>query len=210
MVTQPSPPGSLSYSEVLSSSPLKVVILGHSFVCRTSDFINQDKLGALHNFGLSPTTHTISFISRPGGKARNMNNAYSQIQAIEPDLVLLDIGTNDLQSSSPSVLVSRVYIIFRTLVHFCNVLQVLFMVVIGPLSPSNLRWQHLWSHVFKNKICSIHGRTPVPICYWYHKGFATNWESFITDGVHLNPQGVDEHSLCWAVLKFFPSVHQFL
>ena len=208
----------------MSSSPLKVVILGHSFVRRTSDYINQDKSGALHNFGLSPTTHTISFISRPGGKARNMKNAYSQIQAIEPDLVLLDIGTNDLQSSSPSVLVSQVYNIFRTLVYFCNVKMVVFLQVLprtvygrygAPLSfqakvaEYN---QHLKTHVFQNKICHIFGRTPVPIRFWYHKGFTTKWESFITDGVHLNPQGLALYirSLRRAVLKFSPSVRQLL
>ena len=67
--------------------------------------------GTLANLGLSPTTHTVSFIRRPGGKARNMKNAYAQIQSIELDLVLLDIGT-----LSTFVLFSQVYNVVKTLV----------------------------------------------------------------------------------------------
>ena len=101
-------------AETEVSAPLKVLILGHSFVCRATN--NMETNNTLNNLSLSYSTHDIHFISRPGRHARNLRNAFPQVRLITPSLVFLDIGTNDLTVMTPEQLFSHVHDVAKELI----------------------------------------------------------------------------------------------
>jgi len=187
-------------SSVITESPIKVLVLGHSFVHRASDYIDLNP--TLANLGLSSSTHEIHFIGRPGYHARTLRNCFRQVNLIRPSLVLLDIGTNDLTYMSPDALFSQVYAVAKDLVVLCGVsrvvlLQVLPRTVEGrwgqPESfTDKVNWYNilLKGHVYQNILSPIFQVPSTPISYWFQKGFRQDISSLISDGVHLNEVGL--------------------
>ena len=204
----------------MSDQPLTVLILGHSFVRRATDYIQLNP--TLSNLGLSKDTHDIHFISRPGCHARNLRNSFSQILEIQPDLILLDIGTNDLTVMSPQQLFSQVYAVAQDIIDMCQVKRVVLLQVLprtvegrwGQPPPFQEKVESynslLKSQVYQDKMSSV---SPQPtIGFWFHKGFRTDISSLISDGVHLNDAGLPLYirSLRRAVLKASPEVRRAL
>ncbi|CAB4037442.1 Hypothetical predicted protein, partial [Paramuricea clavata] len=95
----------------------KVLILGHSFVRRLrSDLHARFDEGAAKNFDLQGTAEI--FMHGVGGrtvpKLRKMDMGV--ITRISPDIVILDIGTNDLALAPPEVVGSDIEELVRSLV----------------------------------------------------------------------------------------------
>ena len=210
-------------AELPPTVPLKVLYLGHSFVRRISDYID---LHPTHlNFGLSSSTHDIHFIGRPGGHARHLARAFPAVLELAPDLVFLDIGTNDLTVMHPQELFSQVMATARGLVNTCGVktvvlLQVLPRTVEGRFGqPAEFQTKVeqynniIQSNVYHQKfIDPVYNVPSTPITYWFHRGFRSDIGSLIVDGVHLNQTGLPLYikSLKRAILRFSPEVRRQL
>ena len=205
-------------AEAEVSPPLKVLILGHSFVRRATDYMETHN--TMNNLSLSYSTHDIQFISRPGCHARNLCNAFPQVRLIKPSLVFLDIGTNDLTVMSPDQLFTQVHEVARELIQSCGVnrvvlLQVLPRTVHGrwgqpqPFQDKVARYNELIkTNVYQNKLAPMYAIPRLAISFWFHKGFRQDIASLIVDGVHLNSTGLPLYirSIKRAVLKFSPRV----
>ena len=109
--------------------PVKVAVIGHSFVRRADDFLHDS---GIFNLNLDLSTHDIRFFSRSGCHARHLQQFYPNLESFKPDMVVIDVGTNDLadQDFSPQLLLDTIFIIAKRLV---NNLQVKSIVVLQVL-----------------------------------------------------------------------------
>ena len=164
----------------------------------------------------------IHFISRPGCHVRTLKNSFPQVLEIQPDIIFLDIGTNDLTVMSPQQLFSQVFTVASNLFNLCQVkrvvlLQVLPRTVEGrwgqppPFQAKVAAYNHLLeSQVYQDK--QLPSGQVANIGFWFHKGFRNDISSLIVDGVHLNNTGLPLYirSLRRAVLKSSPQVRRAL
>ena len=75
--------------------PVHGVIIGHSFVHRLQLFMNSE---GTCNFGLSRTGHVVSLIEQGGMTSAHLGSKIRSVGRMCPDVVLLDIGSNDIAS----------------------------------------------------------------------------------------------------------------
>ena len=198
---------------------ISVLIWGHSYVRRLQDYCEQHQ--EAHNLGLSFDKHSIFFKARGGGKAIHAKLDFKVIDQVGADIVILDIGTNDLDSErvAPNVLAREVFDAATTIQYMYPqvkkivILEVLFRTPNGsfPLHNENF---FLAAHQYNNKVKSLvnnqHDRQNAKILFWHHKGLVQNWPSFIMDGVHLTPEGMKKYfsSIRRLILRLSPAVRK--
>ena len=196
---------------------ISVLIWGHSFVRRLEHFCLENE--ALHNMSLTPETHLMFFKSRSGAKATHARSDFKVAVQVDADMVILDIGTNDLDSQRlpPAELAKEVFNIAKTLLDTCGdvkvviILEVLFRSVTrsGPNSnPSFAADAHQYNNGIKALVNQQENRDDAPVRFWHHKGLVDQWPSYLSDGVHLNDEGMWKYqrSIKRAILKFSPIV----
>jgi len=76
--------------------PAKVAIIGHSFVRRLQSYVNQDD--SKRNLGLTYTSHQVAMRGGGGRRISHLQQEFAFIGRMQPEVVLIDIGTNDLDS----------------------------------------------------------------------------------------------------------------
>ena len=84
-------------SDVSSSVPIRVLVLGHSFVHRLQEFLGQSSQWQ-SNLNLAAAGHNVYFFGRGGLQFSRLLQLLSQACAPIYDLVVLEFGTNDLGS----------------------------------------------------------------------------------------------------------------
>lgn len=179
----------------------KVLILGHSFVKRLFDFIRRSNYHSVDfNMNLDPLREKVYLRGYPGGNLEVINSrGLGEIRRLQPDLVFLQIGSNDLCKQQNSVMdVARGIIEFVLKlrysygVHKVAVLQILHR--LPPTKEIRYEVDTVWfnqrcdelnlylSNYFKdNKVEKV--------CFWRHSGFWSDENKqrvFSPDGVHLN------------------------
>ena len=178
------------------SHPQSVLIVGHSFVHRLEEYISQSDL---HNFSLSASKYTIFFKSFPGGHIRDLSRVYQFILDNSIQVVLIDLGTNDIDSQiNPSHLLAiQLYTMANHMVRDLGVKQVAIMEVFfrtqtGKFAPK-LPEFNTRIHQFNNKtkiMCKSVHKSSRQIHFLHHSGLVDNWAQYIVDGVHLTKQGL--------------------
>ena len=183
-----------------------VLVLGHSFVRRAFDYMQTKDL---RNLNL-PSEHFIVTFSGRGGASLDVMSALYTDCGFTPDLVILDIGTNDLASVTctrqATNIASRA---FDFALHL--IAQGVKHVVILEVLPR--MGGHYWTPAFaphakayNRHILALvyHHKDPTPISFWFHAGLASNPDYFAADGVHLSDSGTSKYikSLKRAILKF--------
>ena len=192
-------------------SPTISLLLGHSFVSRINNYMwDQNKL----NFQLSLSTHKVICSGKGGLLAADL---YSQFQLFlsssrkTPHLVVLDVGTNDLDLGTPPTEVARqVYYFATKLVREFDVDKVVILEVLdrsssgrhAPRSSAFSTNVKSYNEVIKTSI--NRANHPSKVFFWHHKRMATYPEQYIADGVHLNPKGLSKYfySVKRAIVKF--------
>ena len=107
-------------------SPTKVVIMGHSFVARLRAYAKEDER---RNMSLDPAHHTVEITGRSGlGIPQLYTVASLWIRKHNPHLVIIDIGTNDIDSQAPAVkkLAHKLFSIGRKMIAIHGVSHVEF------------------------------------------------------------------------------------
>jgi hypothetical protein len=178
----------------MAAAPLKVVVLGHSFVKRAMEHT------LLQNLSLSTETHKIFLIGLSGGKAYDLWEYMDQIQAIGPAPGILDIGTNALIHIAPEQLVNLMGKITTHMIKHCQVKSVVCLQVLprnksgkfvaSAVFRNNIKNYNslLWVKVYQHHTCS---QNPSPLKSWFHKGLRANISEFIAvDVCHLNQEGI--------------------
>ena len=167
----------------------RVLILGHSFVRRLrSDLHARFDERAAKNFDLQGTAeifmHGVGDRTVP--KLRKMDMGV--ITRISPDIVILDIGTNDLALAPPEVVGSDIEELVRSLVAEYSVRAV----VLCQVTPRTTNKSSNFNE--RAKLLNQYTRVVIDpieqaIC-WTHRGFSNPFVTpFLSDGVHFNPMG---------------------
>ncbi len=181
-------------------SPVRTVVIGHSFVARAKTYMAEN---GLSNLRLPAEYHDVSLCGKGGAKIADIPELYSR-GPVNPDLLIVDVGTNDLAGTcSPSHLASALVGEIRG-IRACRV------IIFFPLFRS-YRGRHRGTPDFNERVKSFNARLKriihgidSDLHLWYHKGLSAQASAFISDGVLLNPEGLKKYvrSLRRAVMKF--------
>ena len=179
------------------------LILDHSFVRRLSYFLSHSKIYS-HNLGLQEVAE-ITFLGvsrRTLTKVEKFDLGF--VRAWKPDIVILELGTNNLTKFSPEAVGSSLEELVQLLYENCSVKVIGVCQVIKhcPQPPKMLN--------FNSRVIKLHKYLkvvlePLQFCfYWRHIGFCNRSSGiYLEDGVHLNNLGLIKlyRSYRGAVLK---------
>ena len=168
-----------------------VLILGHSFVRRLRDDLSsQFDSRADHSFGLQGVAKVHLFgvggLTVPRLRERHLH----VVASICPDIVILEIGTNDLSHDGPEVVGSGIEELVSLLIKEFSVRIVCVCHVI----PRGMTFRH---HLGFNRdaqtlnqvVRALLDSFPSVFC-WTHRGFVNpSSNPFLRDGVHVNSDG---------------------
>ena len=137
----------------------KVLIFGHSFVRRLhDDLVKGFDSHAKQNFNLAGSGVYVC-LKGTGGRTVEKVRKYdiSAIASIQPDIIILELGTNDLCHLSPEVVGSRIEELARFFRDELRVKVVVVCQVIDRKIPhSTARMQHLMPRLlFYGSICAL-------------------------------------------------------
>ena len=197
--------------------PISVLMWGHSFIRRLEIYCQGAPLR--HNMGLAPETHLVFSKSRGGCTTIQARLDFKIIDQVQADMMVIDIGTNDLDSRRlpPNVLAEQVFQAAKVVsymypsVQKIIILEVLFRTSSGTYPRRNPNFTgdaHQYNNKIKLLINDQPDRASSKIVFWHHKGLVQNWPQYIQDGVHLNPAGMAKYykSVRRAILHFSPVV----
>ena len=183
----------------------KVLILGHSFVKRLkNDLDNNFDVRATSTFGLVGTAEV--HLYGIGGRTVEKIKSYDLpvVRQLMPEIIILEVGTNDLTSVAPEIVGSSIEDLVVTLKCISSVAVVCVCHVI-PRGESTLR-----SLFFRDRARVLQQYLDVVVdpleCVfpWRHKAFTRPDQDFyLRDRVHLNARGqyLLYRSYCGAILK---------
>ena len=184
-------------------TPVKVLVLGHSFVRRLQDHLRRSSQPA---FGLRPAGHTVHFWGVGGLRFPQLLRGMRVACAPGYDVVLLDFGTNDLAAGcSAELLVDQVLAVTDTLLESYGVKHVIIMEVF-PRTDGRYRCPpgfnveaRRYNLLLRERLAAC-PRTHLH----HHKGLVDNWPQYVADGVHLNAAGMMKYtkSVRRAILKY--------
>ena len=168
-------------------APPRILILGHSFIRRLAEFLQ--KRGHEHLMAKLSSLGSISFHGVGGStiaKVRKFD--LSIIRRLSPDIIVLELGSNDLTKLPAQTVGSELEILVRYLYDEFYVKSIVVGQVIRRHSPQcaayNVKVTKL--HLYLKAVLE-----PIPYCiYWRHRGF---WNPrgniYLPDGVRLNDLG---------------------
>ena len=184
-------------------SPPRALVLGHSFVRRLSSFLSHSNIYS-HNLGLQDVAEIALF--GVGGRtiAKLEKFDLGFVRAWKPDIVILELGTNDLTKFPPESVGSSLEELVQLLYENCSVKVIGVCQVIKRCPPPPKMPD------FNSRVIKLHKYLkvvlePSQFCfYWRHIGF---WNPssgiYLEYGVHLNNLGLIKlcRSYRGAVLK---------
>ena len=169
----------------------KALILGHSFVRRLKrDLDSGFDPRAASDFNLGGTVSV--YLHGVGGRTVQtlQENDLHVIRDLAPDIVILEIGTNDLTHTPPEIVGSLIEDFVRLLQGKFSVRAISFCGVI-PRSisvPHALSFLHNAS-VLNQYVGVVLDDFPNVFC-WSHAEFNSPYKDlYLRDGVHVNPTG---------------------
>lgn len=171
-----------------------VLILGHSFVKRLQrDMLSNFDARVDANFKLqgSALVHLHGIGGRRVAKLRSFD--LQVVTSISPDVVILEIGTNDLSLEPPEVVGSAIEELVRLLLDSFSV-RVVGVCYVIPRCISEM--SHIPASLFAQRAQILNHYVSVvlddiPNAFdWRHRNFSHPAKNvYLADGVHLNPSG---------------------
>lgn len=179
-------------------APVKVKIMGHSFVSRLQHFIRLSHAYNA-NLNLDNSLCNISYSALPGGTIKKFRDSQMPIlMNSHVDVVVIQIGSNDLckLSLDPRSLSANIINLVRDLHVQSGVTNVVVMQILHrhiPRNPAKSRGLDVVNYNQRvdvlNGLLSESLRDISYALFWKHKGLINfaNLEAAMTDdGVHLN------------------------
>ena len=171
-----------------------VLILGHSFVKRLQrDMLSNFDARVDANFKLqgSALVHLHGIGGRRVAKLRSFD--LQVVTSISPDVVILEIGTNDLSLEPPEVVGSAIEELVRLLLDSFSV-RVVGVCYVIPRCISEM--SHIPASLFAQRAQILNHYVSVVlddipnVFGWRHRNFSHPAKNvYLADGVHLNPSG---------------------
>ena len=176
--------------------PLKVLVLGHSFVRRLeTDIINQVHRVLSPNLGLVNSDVEVQYLGFSGGNIFSLldepnNRLDATLRAFPADVIVLQIGGNEIDQTEFDILLDKAsvrHLIFR----LQELYQVKKVVICGIFPRFKLRKVKLDVYHEKKEIINLDFYLEFfhdpQIHFWRHgSGLMSNRDLFRRDGVHLN------------------------
>ena len=163
------------------------------------------------NLKLPSQFHSVKFLGRGGAHISDIPLLF-ETRCATPDLVILDIGTNDLASLTPTqTLAVNVFKAAESMlkagVKRIVILETLYRTPVG---------KHGAPPLFNTRVRQLNSqlksliKNHIHMEYWYHKGLASRITNYLSDGVHLNVEGTRKYvrSLRQAVRKYTRDLQQ--
>ena len=180
-----------------SESVLKTLILGHSFVRHFKNFIKSRMPDYNFTLKLDPREVMIQYSGKSGATVGSLRLCQlPDVKDFEPQLVILDIGTNDLShpSGNPEKLALDIEKLVDTLLKDYNVQHVVVIQILHRFRTSRPSRRLINIDKFNSDadICNqllAEKLSQYRNCqFWWHKGFwgASQRSMIDTDGVHLS------------------------
>ena len=175
------------FSAIMSSDLPRVLVWGHSFVKRLhADLERGFQRRARSDFNLASRARVSLF----GHGGRTVPKLWSYdlhvVSRLLPDIVILEIGTNDLFTEEPSLVAASIEVLVRLLHDRFSVKAICVCHVIPRCSPC----------AFNDKVAACNELVrsllaPLPYVFcWFHKGFYSKAGKLLSaDGVHVNRLG---------------------
>ena len=183
----------------------KALIIGHSFVRRLNSDLerNFDPRADIH-FGLDQSMDV--FLQDIGGLTVSQlrGRCSRPVRDVSPDILLLEIGTNDLGNIPPEIVGSNIY----DLVEFAHSTLGVPMVGVSLVIPHRLHESGLPDSAFNSLAEKLNHYLSVvlddmPFVFvWRHKELESLHRAvLLPDGVHLNQHG--QYLLYWSCRVHF-------
>lgn len=179
----------------------KILLFGHSFISHFKRFVKASRKNFNFSLNLDPHEVMVQYSSLPGANVQTLrDNRLSDVKDFEPDIVILQIGTNDLADSqcTHDMLVSAIKDLVDTLLYTYHVRYVAVLQILHRF-PATVPTKHKVDIVSFNEKVDLSNDLLskelllIDRCrFWRHKGFWGEQQSqtIAPDGVHLsNPFG---------------------
>ena len=211
-------------TKLRSSMVYKILLLGHSFISHFKRFVKASRPYFNFSLNLDPREVMVQYSSLPGANVQSLRDSrLTDVKDFEPDIVILQIGTNDLADPkcTHDMLVYARKDLVDTLLYTYHVRYVAVLQILHRF-PSTVPTK------YKVDIVSFNGKVDlsndllskvlllIDHCrFWRHKGFWGEQQSqtVAPDGVHLSsPFGQKRYfyslravivSIVWASLPAF-------
>ena len=201
------------FFSILVTMPLSVLIFGHSFVSRFKKHLftihnippstNTDSYNCSQLLQVDRTTPTVHIKGIPGLKVLDAANPFGPLFSLvienSPDIVILDLGTIDLDTTEPQhhgqQLVTHLQNLADALVNVYGVRRVVFLHIIMrgthnlPHSKSPVHTINITAFSVNLALKQFAKTSPVSFCHWSMKGLNKD-EALDSDGLHLNDSGL--------------------
>ena len=180
-----------SVGKMESTLSPKVLVLGHSFVRRLAhDLKNDFDPRASETFNLQGQVHVR--LHGTGGRTVQKLIKYDLgvLTEFAPDIVILEIGTNDLTVSAPEVVGSAIddFVRFLRCSFAVKIIGVCEVLPRGTKSPHRSYFNKAVP-ILNNYLRVVLGEQESVFC-WRHVGFCEpSCDPYLPDGVHVNSVG---------------------
>ena len=185
--------------EVSLRAPDKILVMGHSFIRRFTYFLSHSQDHSA-NLNLDVRSCFIKYSGIPGGTVAKFNDRQlAEVRRESPDLVVLQIGSNDLcdYDISVSKVVHNILSLVDNLHNSYHVQQVIIMQILHRHIPRNRRKIRPGFNmdVFNERVDAANQCLKSEVVnrqyatYWKHKGLCVKElleAALCDDGVHLN------------------------
>ena len=169
----------------------KALILGHSFIRRLkSDLENKTQARFCANFHLNGTANVSLF--GVGGRtvSKLLQFDLHVVRDCNPDIVILEIGTNDLSKEGPELVGSQIDDLVMLLIRDYSVRVIGVCLVI----PRGIAYPDAAVFAQQADLLNIYLRTVLEqyknVFCWEHKQLNSPFKDlYLSDGVHVNPAG---------------------
>lgn len=190
---------------------MKTVIIGHSFVRDLGIYVAQSI--SRSNLNLSLSERSVEIWGRGGLLLSNLRSYWASVINTAPDVVLLDIGGNDIDCGRLPINVLATH-----LLSFCRLLLTEYRVKVVVILEVPYRarvcrghWRSARQlndaiHRFNSMCLSMCNSFPGQrVRFWHHVGLVDGWQQYLKrDGVHLNKLGMAKYyrSVRSATIRF--------
>ena len=197
-----------SISELQHEPPV-VLVLGHSYINRLSNFIARDP--ARENLALEKSA-VLTFMFDVGhnnpGKVFSASSQLDIVWDLSPDAVVLDLGSNDLCDSgaSPDSIALAIVDLSLRIARIPGVRHVLVCGIIPRLFVPKWKPDFNAQVHDTNRILAKFLECLPNVHFWRHRSFALNHSKlFAHDGFHFNDAGLLRYyrSIRGAVMKAY-------
>ncbi|KAK3106907.1 hypothetical protein FSP39_002645 [Pinctada imbricata] len=164
--------------------PLKVSLIGHSFIRRLRDYIYLNPEDV--NVRLDQSRFTVSYVARGGLTVPRLFELSEFTHFPErPHFVFLPLGGNDISCSAPNIqrTASDILNYAQYLVEGVDVQHVIIGQVLRRTKSTNIAYNDdvMELNNLLTTLCSDHPK----ISFWRHRGFWASLDYLDTDGVHI-------------------------